>query len=237
MDEYYRQQKTCVEIIEPCRTQRSPENLNHILDFERMKSYLLTLYGEKISRWLQALDNYDRGIMAHTLRVTAVSLDLGRSLKLKREQLAFLQFGTLLHDIGKLGIPDAIIQKPGKLTADEYHIVQKHPLYAYEWLSNRSDYQPAKVIPLYHHERWDGKGYPHQLRGSEIPILARVVAVVDVWDALTSDRPYRGAMSNEKAIQLIESEAGSQFDPQVVKAFVAMGVSKARIEPYLDALV
>ena len=202
-----------------------------------MKSHLLSIYDGRIDRWLQALDNYDRGITGHTLRVTAISLQLGRLLGLKKEQLVYIQYGTLLHDIGKLGIPDAIIQKPGKLTPEEYQVVQKHPLYAYEWLAKRNDFQPAKVIPLFHHERWDGTGYPRKLKGREIPLLARVVAVVDVWDAITSDRPYRRAMSNEQAIQLIKSESGTHFDPDIVKAFLKLGLVKSHTVPYSHALI
>lgn len=230
-------QKSFIELVERHSGQEISDQLNLVMDFEKMKAHLLSVYDGRIERWLQAMDIYDRGITGHTLRVTAISLELGRLLGLKKEQLVYIQYGTLLHDIGKLGIPDSIIQKPGKLTRDEFQVVQKHPLYAYEWLSKRDDFQPAKVIPLFHHERWDGTGYPRRLKGKEIPLLARVVAIVDVWDALTSDRPYRGAMSNEQAIDLIKSESGTHFDPDIVKAFLQLGVAKTRSAPYSQALV
>lgn len=230
-------QKSFIELIELRPGHEISPQLNLVLNFEKMKSHLLSVYDGRIERWLQALDIYDRGITGHTLRVTAISLELGRLLGLKKEQLVYIQYGTLLHDIGKLGIPDAIIMKPGKLTPEEYKVVQKHPLYAYEWLSQRDDFQPAKVIPLFHHERWDGKGYPRKLKGTEIPLLARVVAIVDVWDALTSDRPYRQAMSNEGAIRLIQSESGKHFDPDVVKSFMKLGLHKTQISDYSSALI
>lgn len=207
------------------------------VDFEMMKHKAIKLYSGKVELWFQAMDLYDRGITAHTLRVTALSLELGRLLGLNQEELAYIQYGTLLHDIGKLGIPDAILQKPGKLNAKEFQVVKMHPLYAYDWISDRDDFFPAKVIPLYHHERWNGSGYPYGLAGTDIPMIARVVAVVDVWDALTSDRPYRRAMSNSKALRLIKLEAGKQFDPDVVKAFLKMGVDKPRLIPYASALI
>jgi len=230
-------QNSFIEFVELRTGREISPYFNLVVDFEKMKSHLLSVYDGRIERWLQALDIYDRGITGHTLRVTAISLELGRLLGLKKEQLVYIQYGTLLHDIGKLGIPDAIIQKPGKLTREEYKVVQKHPVYAYEWLSKRDDFQPAKVIPLFHHERWDGKGYPRQLKGKEIPLLARVVAIVDVWDALTSDRPYRRAMSNEQAIDLIKSETGTHFDPDIVKAFLQLSIAKNQTVPYSHSLI
>ena len=237
MTEVSNLQESFIELLELRTGQEISEQFNLVIDFEKMKSHLLSVYDGRIERWLQAMDIYDRGITGHTLRVTAVSLELGRLLGLKKEQLVYIQYGTLLHDIGKLGIPDAIIQKPGKLTPAEYRVVQKHPEYAYEWLSKRDDFQPAKVIPLFHHERWDGTGYPRKLKGQEIPLLARVVAIVDVWDALTSDRPYRDAMSNEQAMDVIKSESGKHFDPEIAKTFLKLGVAKNRTVPYSESLI
>ena len=195
-------------------------------DFKQMRQELLMVYDKKVERWLQAMDLYDNEITDHTLRVTASSLKLAQCLGFSRSDLAYIQYGTLLHDIGKLGIPEKIMRKPGKLTAYEYQVVKQHPLYAHEWLLSQKDYQPAKVIPLFHHERWDGGGYPYGLRGREIPIFARVVAVADVWDALTSDRPYRKAMSEQEALELISSQSGKQFDPQIVGTFLSREVYK-----------
>jgi len=197
-------------------------------DLQSMKQIFISAYNGKVHRWLDAMDLYDQEITAHTLRVTALSLELGRFMGLSNDELTYIQYGTLLHDIGKLGIPNSIIHKPCKLSAYEYRIVQQHPVYANEWLTKGKDYEPAKVIPLYHHEKWNGMGYPYGLKGNEIPFLARLVAVVDVWDAVTSDRPYRMAMSNARAAELIRSEAGNHFDPEIVDAFLQMGVHMAQ---------
>lgn len=207
------------------------------LDFKKMKRDLLSIYNGRIKRWFDAMDLYDRGITTHTLRVTAISLELGRALGLNSEELLSIQYGTLLHDIGKLGIPDSIICKPGKLTPQEYEIVQKHPIYADEWLTNWDKDEPARAIPLHHHERWDGCGYPYRLRGEAIPLLARVVAVADVWDAITSIRPYRGAMSNAQAIRVMRAESGKQFDPDILKVFLNLGVQETRTVPFSSALI
>lgn len=207
------------------------------LRLAEMKKDLLENSDIKIRTWFQAMDLFDRKITEHTLRVTALSLELGRMLGLNTERLIDIQFGTLLHDIGKLGIPDEIIQKPGSLTPEEYQVVQKHPVYAYEWIAHWGDIQPSYVIPLYHHERWDGTGYPHQLKGQEIPLLARVVAVADVWDAVTSDRPYRRAIDKDKAIEIIQSESGHHFDPELVSVFMNSGTHADRVIPYSEALI
>ena len=207
------------------------------IEFEQMKHKIANLYCVKVIRWFQAMDLYDQGITAHTLRVTALSLELGRSLGLNKDELGYIQFGTLLHDIGKLGIPDTILQKPGKLTAKEFQVVQKHPIYANDWISNGDDFLPAKVIPLYHHEKWNGTGYPYGLKGTDIPFMARIVAIVDVWDAMTSDRPYRRAMRKSKALRLIKSERGQQFDPDIVDVFLGLDVDKRRNISYANALI
>lgn len=214
---------TCVDIFD------------HELD--RMKFLMRSHYGNEISLWLSALDLYDRGITAHTLRVTARSLVLGRFMGLSEANLRHLQYGTVLHDIGKLGIPEKIIQKPGKLTSEEYDVVKEHPVYAFNWLKRCSDHLPANVIPLYHHERWDGMGYPQGLSGENIPLLARIVAVVDVYDAVTSDRVYCRAISKNKAMALIQSESGKQFDPYVVKAFSNLGIDGITRVHLADALI
>jgi HD-GYP domain-containing protein (c-di-GMP phosphodiesterase class II) len=200
-------------------------------DLRMMKKSFISDYDIRLERWLRAMDLYDREITIHTLRVTALSLEMGRFMGLSNDELVYIQYGTLLHDIGKLGIPNSIIHKPGKLTAYEYRVVQQHPIYANEWIAKGEDYEPAKVIPLFHHEKWDGSGYPYGLKGDEIPLLARIVAVVDVWDAITSDRPYRKAMCNDRAIHLIKTEAGHHFDPTAVDAFFQLGLYRAERIP------
>jgi putative two-component system response regulator len=128
----------------------------------------------------------------------------------------------LLHDIGKMGIPDAILHKPDKLSAEEWVIMKKHPQYAYTMFSSIAYLRPALDIPYCHHEKWDGSGYPRGLKGEQIPLAARIFAVVDVYDALTSDRPYRKAWSREKALAYIQQQAGLHFDPEIVSAFLGM---------------
>ena len=130
--------------------------------------------------------------------------------------------GALLHDIGKLGVPDIILLKSDMLTDEEWEVMRKHPQFAYEMLAGIDYLKDALDIPLCHHERWDGKGYPRGLKGEEIPLAARIFAVVDVWDALTTDRPYRLGWSKEAAIQHIRSESGRHFDPVVVENFLAL---------------
>jgi HD-GYP domain-containing protein (c-di-GMP phosphodiesterase class II) len=137
-------------------------------------------------------------------------------------QLTHIRRGALLHDIGKLGIPDHILFKPGTLTAEEWEIMQKHPEYAYEMLSSIHYLKPALPIPYFHHEKWDGSGYPVGLRGEHIPLEARIFSVVDVWDALLSDRPYRKAWTVERTLEHIRTLAGSHFDPDVVDCFIKL---------------
>lgn len=133
-----------------------------------------------------------------------------------------MRWGALLHDIGKLGIPDSIMFKPDKLTPEEWAVMRRHPVYAYETLLQIEFLRPALAIPYSHHERWDGTGYPQGLKGEEIPLAARIFAVVDAWDAMRSERPYRGSLPRDKALKEIVNGAGTQFDPRVVRAFMAL---------------
>jgi HD-GYP domain-containing protein (c-di-GMP phosphodiesterase class II) len=135
------------------------------------------------------------------------------------EELTHVHRGTLLHDIGKMGISDKILQKPEPLTEQEKEIMRQHPAYAYEMLSPIAYLRRALDVPYCHHERWDGTGYPQGLKGEEIPLAARIFAVVDVWEALLSDRPYRAAWPEDKVVEYIREQAGKQFDPRVVEVF------------------
>jgi len=166
------------------------------------------------------LELRDRETEGHSERVTELTLKVAKKLGIEGEALVHIRRGALLHDIGKLAIPDSILLKPGPLNAEEWEMMKKHPVYAYELLSRIEYLKPALDIPYYHHERWDGSGYPKGLRGEEIPLPARIFSVVDVYDALTSDRPYRKAWTNEEAIKYIKDESGRLFDPKVVKAFL-----------------
>ncbi|MDD3699878.1 MAG: HD-GYP domain-containing protein, partial [Atribacterota bacterium] len=179
-------------------------------------------YDTTIEGWAQALELRDRETEGHTRRVADLTVKLAQALGVKSEDLIHIRRGALLHDIGKMGIPDRILLKPGPLTPEEWEIMKKHPVYAWELLSPIKYLRPALDIPYYHHERWDGTGYPRGLKGEEIPLSARIFAVVDVWDALTSDRPYRPAWSQEKALQYIKEQSGHHFDPRVVEKFLGL---------------
>jgi PAS domain S-box-containing protein len=177
-------------------------------------------YDATLQGWSNALELRESATAGHSQRVVLLSLEIAKVLKFNEVELANIQRGALLHDIGKMGIPDIILLKPGPLTEDEWGIMRQHPLLAYQMLSKIPYLTPSLDIPHYHHEKWDGTGYPHGLKGEEIPIAARIFAVVDVWDALTSDRPYRVAWSNKKALDYIKTQSGFHFDPRIVEIFV-----------------
>jgi putative nucleotidyltransferase with HDIG domain len=191
-----------------------------LLDLQRANLELNEAYDKTIEGWGKALELRDHETNDHTLRVTEMTLELARLMGIRGEALMHMRRGALLHDIGKIGVPDAILNKPGPLTEEEWAIMRKHPVYAYEMLYPIEFLRPAIDIPYCHHEKWDGTGYPRGLKGEEIPLAARIFAVVDVWDALTSDRPYRKAWPPEKALAYIREQAGKHFDPDVVQAFL-----------------
>ena len=184
---------------------------------ELEKAYQATLEG-----WVRALDLRDKETEGHTQRVTILTQRLARSMGVEGDALINITRGALLHDIGKMAIPDGILLKPGQLTDDERMLIQKHPVYAYEMLSPIAFLVPAIDIPYCHHEKWDGSGYPRGLRGKDIPFAARIFPVVDVWDALTSNRPYRKALPQYEVRQRIKNDSGKHFDPVVVDAFMEM---------------
>ncbi|HCK65267.1 MAG TPA: hypothetical protein DHW49_03300 [Anaerolineae bacterium] len=196
------------------------DNVNLFENLERSNFELTLAYDKTIEGWSKALDLRDRETEGHTRRVTDLTLKLAQYLGLTRTEIINLRRGALLHDIGKIGIPDHILLKPGKLTDDEWVIMRQHPQYAYDMLASVEYLRPALEIPYCHHEKWDGTGYPRGLKGEEIPISARIFAVGDVWDALTSHRPYRLAWSKEQALEFIKSQSGIHFDPKIVEAFL-----------------
>jgi response regulator RpfG family c-di-GMP phosphodiesterase len=181
------------------------------------ESYKITL-----EALVMALDAREHETSAHSQRVREYTLTLAQSLGLKNESLIQLGRGALLHDVGKIGVPDSILLKPGKLTEAEWVEMRKHPQIGYDILQNIEFLAPAAEIVLCHQERWDGNGYPNHLSGSDIPLGARIFAVVDTLDAMTSDRPYRKALSFESAINEVRSCSGTQFDPYVTDAFLAI---------------
>lgn len=199
-------------------------NRFHKLVDEREKlqqahQHLLDAYDATIAGWSHAMDLRDRETEGHSQRVTELTLKLAKAFGIEEDQLTHIRHGALLHDMGKLGIPDSILQKPDQLTNEEWVVMRKHPQFAYEMLYPIEYLRPALDIPYCHHEKWDGTGYPRGLKGEEIPIAARIFAIVDVWDAITSNRPYRPAYSIEQALNHIREQSGKHFDPQVVDVF------------------
>jgi len=181
---------------------------------------LIQAYEATLEGWSQALDLRDRETQGHTERVTQLTLELARRFAFAEEDLVHIRRGALLHDIGKMGIPDSILHKPGPLNEAEWQIMHRHPVYAYQMLEPIEYLRPALVIPYGHHENWDGSGYPRGLSGEQIPLAARIFAIIDVWDALTSDRPYRLAWPKERVTEYILEQSGKKFDPQVVTVFL-----------------
>jgi len=200
------------------------DNIQLFNDLQKSNHDLVRAYDMTIQGWSNALDLRDKETEGHTQRVTDLTARLARQMGISEEKLVHIRRGALLHDIGKMGVPDHILLKPGALTAEEWVIMRRHPLNAYNLLAPIEFLRPALDIPHYHHEKWDGSGYPDGLKGDQIPLDARIFAVADVWDALRSDRPYRKGWSREKALQYIREQSGKHFDPQVVEAFLGMKV-------------
>jgi PAS domain S-box-containing protein len=196
------------------------ERRKHERALEEAHQALIEAYDETIVGWSHALDMRDKETHGHSERVTELTICLARVFGVPEAEIEHVRRGALLHDIGKMGIPDSILLKPGPLSEEEWQQMRMHPIHAYDLLHHIPFLKPALTIPISHHERWDGKGYPAGLRGEQIPLAARIFAVVDVWDALTSDRPYRTAWSSEKARAYLAQYAGVHFDPAVVEAFL-----------------
>jgi len=196
------------------------DNISLFNDLQRSNTNLLQAYNATIEGWAQALELRDMETEGHSRRVVKITMALAKRQGFKGQELVNIQRGALLHDIGKMGVPDSILQKTGKLSPEEWEVMKLHPVYAFEWLSSIEYLRPALDIPHYHHEKWDGSGYPHGLKGEQIPIAARIFAIVDVWDALLSDRPYRKAWSKEKTLTYIQEESGKHFDPEIVTLFL-----------------
>lgn len=191
-------------------------------DLEQTSLELRSAYEETIEGWAMALDLRDHETEGHSRRVTEMTVTLCQQLGISAEKLVDVRRGALLHDIGKMGVPDGILLKPGKLTPEEWQKMRRHPEFAVKLLSPIKFLRPALDIPQYHHEQWNGSGYPLGLSGEAIPLTARAFAVVDVYDALTSDRPYRKAWSKEQAVEHIRASAGTHFDPGVVNVFIQL---------------
>lgn len=180
------------------------------------------VYENTLKGWARALELRDHETEGHSQRVTRLTIALAKKLGVSGEELIAVRWGAILHDIGKMSVPDAILLKRGKLSTEEFDIIKKHPETAYILLENIPYLQNAMKIPHAHHERWDGSGYPYGLKGEDIPLAARIFSVVDVWDALRSERPYKKDWSAQSTITYLEENAGTLFDPNVVHAFLAL---------------
>jgi PAS domain S-box-containing protein/putative nucleotidyltransferase with HDIG domain len=202
------------------------DNAGLVADLQRSNLDLELAYDATIEGWSRAMDLRDRETEGHSQRVTELAIRLALRVGVKDERLVHLRRGALLHDIGKMGIPDEILHKPGQLTDAEWVGMRRHPIYARDMLSSIEYLQKALDIPYAHHEKWDGSGYPRGLKGEDIPEAARIFAVVDVYDALTSDRPYRKAWTRQAALDYIRQERGKHFDPAVADAFLEMIVGE-----------
>ncbi|MBI3242080.1 MAG: PAS domain S-box protein [Chloroflexi bacterium] len=189
---------------------------------QRANADLFLAYDNTIEGWSRALDLRDKETEGHTRRVTEMTVRLARAIGMSEAEIVHVRRGALLHDIGKMGVPDAILLKPGKLTDNEWKAMRLHPQLAHDMLAPIAYLRPALDIPYCHHEKWDGTGYPRGLKGEAIPLAARIFAVVDVWDALRFDRPYRAGWPEEKVLQHIRSLAGTHFDPKAVDLFLKM---------------
>ncbi|MBI4595779.1 MAG: PAS domain S-box protein [Candidatus Tectomicrobia bacterium] len=198
------------------------DNAALFMDLQCLNTELLLAYDTTLEGWSRALDLRDKETEGHSKRVTEMTLRLARTLGIHDKDLIHMRRGALLHDIGKMGIPDSILLKPGPLTDEEWQIMRTHTILAYRLLSPVRFLQSALDIPYCHHEKWDGTGYPRGLKEEEIPIAARIFAVIDVWDALSSERPYRSPWPEEKVFRYIQEEAGKHFDPKIIEMFLKM---------------
>ena len=209
------------------------ENTRLFNDLQRSNLELIHAYDATITGWSAALDLRDKETEGHTQRVTEMTLRLAEQMEFSSDELMQIRRGALLHDIGKMGVPDRILLKPDKLTDEEWTIMRMHPTYALQMLKPITYLRLALDIPYCHHEKWDGTGYPRGLKNVQIPLAARIFSIVDVYDALMSDRPYRAGWSKEKTLQHIRELSGSHFDPTVVEMFLKMMTEKNQEEKSL----
>jgi HD-GYP domain-containing protein (c-di-GMP phosphodiesterase class II) len=199
------------------------ENFNRMItSITQSRNDLIKAYDSTLLGWSRAIDLRDNETEQHTEQVTELAVRLAQKMGLSGEDLTNFYRGAILHDVGKIGVPDFILKKPGKLTETEWVEMRKHPQYAYEMLAQIDYLRPALDIPYCHHEKWDGSGYPRGLKGEEIPLPVRIFTVVDVWVAMISDRVYRKAIPKQEVVKYLIENRGIYFDQQVVDAFVAM---------------
>lgn len=196
------------------------DNATMFNQLQSSNTELILAYDSTIEGWGRALELRDEDTEGHTQRVTEITLRIARLLGMSEQELVHVRRGALLHDIGKMGVPDAILMKEGPLTPEEEKVMHNHPVYAFDLLSPIAYLRPALDIPYCHHERWDGTGYPRGLKGEQIPLAARIFALADIWDALVSERRYHKAWPRDKVVEHIRSLAGTHFDPDLVEVFL-----------------
>lgn len=193
---------------------------------EQMVIELENAYDATIEGWVRALDLRDHETEGHSVRVAEMTVRLAQRMGIEKPELTHVRRGAVLHDVGKLGVPDSILLKPGKLTEEERSVINLHPQYAYDMLYPIEYLRPAIGIPLCHHEKWDGTGYPRGLKGTDIPTESRIFLVIDVYDALRYDRPYRKGWSEEECLRYVAGQAGKHFDPDVAREFIIMRIEE-----------
>jgi PAS domain S-box-containing protein/putative nucleotidyltransferase with HDIG domain len=198
------------------------DHVEMLENLKRTNRELASAYDETIKGWAQALELRDKETRGHAERVTDLTVRLASAMGMTGESLDHIRRGAFLHDIGKMAIPDSILGKTGPLTNDDWITMRQHPTIGYRMLSNIEYLKPALDVVYCHHEKWDGTGYPRALKGDEIPLSARIFAVVDVWDALTNNRPYRLAWPDAEVVNYLQKESGRQFDPRIVSVFLAL---------------
>jgi HD-GYP domain-containing protein (c-di-GMP phosphodiesterase class II) len=198
------------------------DNANLFNELRLSNQELMEAYDTTLEGWAGALELRDDETEGHSARVTEVTVRLARKMGVPESEIVNIRRGALMHDIGKIGIPDEILLKQGPLAEQEWEIMRLHPVFAYELLAPIQFLRSSIDIPYAHHEHWDGNGYPRGLSGTGIPLAARIFAVVDVWDALRSDRPYRQAWDPDRVREYLQEQSGRQFDPKVVDAFLSM---------------
>ena len=229
-DFFAQQQVLLEEIAERTRAEAELQDARDELEMrvEARTVALAQAYDSTIEGWSKALDLRDQETEGHCQRVTDMTVKLAAAMGMSEAQILEVRRGALLHDIGKMGIPDAILLKPGPLNEEEWRVMRMHPVYAKELLSPIDFLKDALAIPYYHHEKWDGTGYPQGLSGEDIPLEARLFCIVDVWDALRSDRPYRKGWPDEKIFEHIKSLSGTHFEPAIVDLFISIAEREER---------
>lgn len=194
---------------------------NEINKLKVLNTQLTNSYKQTIDGWINVMDLHNKETKDHTQRVTLMTIEFAKIYGItNKDELDIIGRGAVLHDIGKIGVSDAILLKPGKLDEKEWSQIKKHPQIAHDIISDINFLKPSIDIPYYHHEKWDGSGYPSGIKGELIPIAARLFAVIDVWDALIHPRVYKSAWSEQKVLSYIQEEAGKHFDPEIVKLFL-----------------